>query len=142
VTEALCERWQPGARLLPASDDRSETHVVITDPDDGEKRAIHFQEWWVRYRAQVPTHSFAFVGADKATAGPGVTEAIETADVVLLGAVQSRREHRLDFGRSRDPRRTALDDGARHRLLPHHRRKAAARHGRRMPVGDRGRQHL
>ena len=84
VTAALCDRWQPGARLLPASDDRSETHVVITDPSDGEKRAIHFEEWWVRHRAQVPTHSFAFVGADKATAGPGVTEAIETADVVLL----------------------------------------------------------
>ena len=32
VTEALCTRWAPGARLLPASDDRSETHVVITDP--------------------------------------------------------------------------------------------------------------
>ena len=70
--------------MLPASDDRSETHVVITDPSDGEKRAIHFQEWWVRYRAQVETHSFAFVGADKATAGPGVVEAITEADAVLL----------------------------------------------------------
>jgi LPPG:FO 2-phospho-L-lactate transferase len=38
----------------------------------------------VRYRAAVPTHSFAYVGADKATAGPGVVEAIETADVVLI----------------------------------------------------------
>jgi LPPG:FO 2-phospho-L-lactate transferase len=84
VTEALCDRWQPGARLLPASDDRSETHVVITDPDTDEQRAIHFQEWWVRYRAKVPTHSFAFVGAEKATAAPGVTEAIAEADVVLL----------------------------------------------------------
>jgi LPPG:FO 2-phospho-L-lactate transferase len=84
VTEALCQRWSPGARLLPVTDDRSETHVVITDPADGEKKAIHFQEWWVRYRAQVETHSFAFVGTDKATAGPGVTEAIESADVVLL----------------------------------------------------------
>jgi LPPG:FO 2-phospho-L-lactate transferase len=84
VTEALCDRWKPGARLLPVSDDRSETHVVITDPEDGEKRAIHFQEWWVRYRAQVPSHSFAFVGAEAATAGPGVIEAIEQADVVLL----------------------------------------------------------
>ena len=88
VTEALCQRWAPDARLLPASDDRSETHVVITDPSqdnsDGAHRAIHFQEWWVRYRAQVPTHSFAFVGADKAGAGPGVTEAIATADVVML----------------------------------------------------------
>lgn len=84
VTEALCRRWNPGVRLLPASDDRSETHVVITDPEDGEKKAIHFQEWWVRHRAQVPTDSFAFVGADNATAAPGVTEAIESADVVLI----------------------------------------------------------
>jgi LPPG:FO 2-phospho-L-lactate transferase len=84
VTQALCRRWSPGARLMPVSDDRSETHVVITDPDDGEKRAIHFQEWWVRYRAQVPSHSFAFVGAEKASAGPGVIDAIDSADVVLI----------------------------------------------------------
>ncbi|MDO3637099.1 2-phospho-L-lactate transferase [Mycolicibacterium arseniciresistens] len=88
VTEALCARWAPGARLLPVSDDRSETHVVITDPGPGEtageRRAIHFQEWWVRYRANVETHSFAFVGADKAAAAPGVTDAIADADVVLL----------------------------------------------------------
>lgn len=84
VTAALCDRWPLGARLLPASDDRCETHVVVTDPDDGRQRAIHFQEWWVRYRAQVPTHSFAFVGAENATAAPGVAEAIADADAVLL----------------------------------------------------------
>lgn len=94
VTEALCKRWQPGARLLPVTDDRSETHVVVSGgvsgqaagPDDqpDAQRAIHFQEWWVRYRAQIPTHGFAFVGADTASAGPGVTEAIAEADVVLL----------------------------------------------------------
>lgn len=83
VTEALCARWSPGARLLPASDDRSETHVVVTDPD-GERKAIHFQEWWVRYRAKIETHSFAFVGSDKATAAPGVADAISGADVVLI----------------------------------------------------------
>ena len=84
VTEALCRRWSPGATLLPASDDRCETHVVVTDPDTGDRRAIHFQEWWVRYRAKIPTHSFAFVGAEKAGAGPGVIEAITGADVVML----------------------------------------------------------
>src|SRR4051812_24169421 len=45
VTEALCARWQPGVRLLPMSDDRVETHVVIDE--DGKRRAVHFQEWWV-----------------------------------------------------------------------------------------------
>lgn len=31
-----------------------------------------------------PTHSFAFVGAEQATAGPGVAEALAEADVVFL----------------------------------------------------------
>ena len=84
ITTALCDRWQPGARLVPASDDRCETHVVITDPADDSRRAIHFQEWWVRYRAQVPTHSFAFVGAEKASATSEALAAIADADVILL----------------------------------------------------------
>src|SRR6201996_7945968 len=84
ITTALCDRWQPGARLLPASDDRGETHVCITDPADDSRRAIHFQEWWVRYRAQVPTHSFAFVGAEKASATTEAVSAIADADVIML----------------------------------------------------------
>ena len=84
VTEALCKRWNPGARLLPVSDDRSETHVVITDPETGDQWAIHFQEWWVRYRAQVPTHSFAFIGAEDATATTDAVAAVADADVVFL----------------------------------------------------------
>ncbi|MGH3532998.1 MAG: 2-phospho-L-lactate transferase [Mycobacterium sp.] len=84
ITMALCDRWKPGARLLPASDDRCETHVVITDPVDDTQRAIHFQEWWVRYRAQVRTHSFAFVGAEKAYAATDVIQAIADADIVLV----------------------------------------------------------
>lgn len=86
VTEALCARWQPGARLIPATDDRSETHVVVTDPDTeaDSRKAIHFQEWWVRHRAQIPTHDFAFVGAAEATAAPGALEAIAQADVVFM----------------------------------------------------------
>jgi LPPG:FO 2-phospho-L-lactate transferase len=84
VTEALCDRWQPGMHLLPASDDRVETHVVITDPDTGDQRAVHFQEWWIRYRAAVPARAFVSIGAQDATVAPGVAEAIAEADVILL----------------------------------------------------------
>ncbi len=84
VTEALCARWRPQVRLLPVTDDRCETHVVITDPKDGEQRAVHFQEWWVRHRAQVPTHAFVQVGAEQATPAPGTLAAIEEADAVLF----------------------------------------------------------
>ena len=53
VTAALCQRWQPGVRLLPMTDDRCETHVVV-ELRRRPRRAIHFQEWWVRHRAALP----------------------------------------------------------------------------------------
>ena len=53
VTAALADRWQPGVTLLPMSDQRVETHVVVADPDTGRQRAIHFQEWWVRHRGKL-----------------------------------------------------------------------------------------
>ncbi|GAA0488806.1 2-phospho-L-lactate transferase [Paractinoplanes deccanensis] len=82
VTAALCTRWQPGVTIVPATDDRLETHVVADV--EGERKAIHFQEWWVRYRGDVPTHRFVFVGADAAKPAPGVLEALAEADVVLI----------------------------------------------------------
>jgi LPPG:FO 2-phospho-L-lactate transferase len=65
ITAHLCDRWQPGVRLLPMSDDRIETHVVIEE--DGQRRTVHFQEWWLRLHA-----------------APGVLDAIAAADVVIF----------------------------------------------------------
>ncbi|MBB0244487.1 2-phospho-L-lactate transferase [Streptomyces alkaliphilus] len=119
VTEALCARWNPGVRLLPMSDDRVETHILIDDPaetgepaetgapvttgapaghtipserpgkggaedDSVRRRAVHFQEYWVRMRASVPARAVVPVGADRATPAPGVLEALEQADVILF----------------------------------------------------------
>jgi len=82
VTEALCARWKPGIRLLPATDDRAETHVVLAE-EDGKRRAVHFQEYWVRLHAPA-ADSIVFVGAEKAQPAPGVLEAVAEADVVLF----------------------------------------------------------
>jgi len=82
VTSALCARWSPGARLLPMSDDRVETHVRVRT-EDGE-RVVHFQEWWVRHRAALPATAIVAVGAEQATPAPGVLDAIGAADVVVL----------------------------------------------------------
>jgi LPPG:FO 2-phospho-L-lactate transferase len=82
VGRALCDRWRPGVDLLPMTDDRCETHVVVEL--EGARKAIHFQQWWIRHRASVPALSFVQVGVDAAKPGPGVLEAIERADIVLL----------------------------------------------------------
>jgi len=82
VTRWLCERWQPGVTLLPMSDDRVETHVVLDNA--GGRRTVHFQEWWVRLRAAIPAAEIVAAGAAEARPAPGVLEAIAAADFVLL----------------------------------------------------------
>jgi LPPG:FO 2-phospho-L-lactate transferase len=85
VTEALCRRWQPGVRLLPMTDDRVETHVVVDDENEPSgRRVVHFQEYWIRLGASVPAHAVLPVGLDKAAPAPGVLEAIRDADLVVL----------------------------------------------------------
>jgi LPPG:FO 2-phospho-L-lactate transferase len=82
VTAALCERWKPGVTLVPMSDERCETHVIVEL--DGGKRAVHFQEWWVKHRAALPAQAFVQVGLDEAKAASGALAALSAADVVLV----------------------------------------------------------
>jgi LPPG:FO 2-phospho-L-lactate transferase len=88
VTEALCARWlaaDPLLHLVPMSDDRVETHIVIADAEQPSgRRAVHFQEYWVRLHAGPEALDVIGVGADRATATPGLTETIGAADLVLV----------------------------------------------------------
>ena len=90
VTEALCARWlptseRPRIRLLPMSDDRVETHIVIDDDaEPSGRRAIHFQDYWVRRHAEPSVRDVIVVGIDEATAGPQVVDAIANADALLV----------------------------------------------------------
>ncbi|HVL89255.1 MAG TPA: 2-phospho-L-lactate transferase [Actinomycetota bacterium] len=67
------------ARLLPMTDDPVATIVTAKS---GE--AMHFQEYWVRRRAADPVAAVALSGAADARPAPGVLEAIEAADAVLI----------------------------------------------------------
>ncbi len=79
VIELLGRRFVTGVRLLPMSDDDVETWVELVT---GE--VVHFQEWWVRLRANVAARAFYLRGIETATPAPGVLEAITSADAVLL----------------------------------------------------------
>ena len=67
ATGILCHRWQPGVRLLPMTDDRVETQVILRDEGG---RTVHFQEWWVRLHAAVPAAGFVLAGAEDASPRP------------------------------------------------------------------------
>ncbi|QWT22767.1 2-phospho-L-lactate transferase [Subtercola sp. PAMC28395] len=110
ATAQITARWDLGVRLLPMSDQPVETHVVVADDSDAgigtgtgggtgcgtdsaagagadagiRTRTMHFEEWWVRYRATLPALRFEQHGIESALAAPGVVEAITGADVVLF----------------------------------------------------------
>jgi LPPG:FO 2-phospho-L-lactate transferase len=88
VTAALAGRWlaaDPALRLLPMTDDRVETHVTISDEQaPGGRRAVHFQEYWVRLRAQPAALAVTMVGIEDARPAAGVAEAIDAADLILI----------------------------------------------------------
>ena len=88
VTEALCSRWlagDPRLHLVPMSDDRVETHIVVAAPDEpAGRRAVHFQEYWVRLRAAPEALEVVRVGIEQAQPAPAVLPALAAADLILL----------------------------------------------------------
>lgn len=90
VTHALSKRWLTPTygdtlTLLPMTDDRVETHVVIADPETTSgKRVVHFQDYWIRLHAEVQAESLIFLGLTESTPAPGVLEAITGADLVIV----------------------------------------------------------
>ena len=83
VTAEITESWEIRSRLLPMSDDRVATRITVTS-DDGATEELAMQEWFVHRRCEPPVVSVRFEGADAARPAPGVLEALETADTIVV----------------------------------------------------------
>jgi len=79
VTAEIAQAWGLTMRLLPATNDRLRTMVTVAD--EGE---IGFQDYFVGRQHSVPVTGLRFDGANNAQPAPGVLDAIERADVVVI----------------------------------------------------------
>jgi LPPG:FO 2-phospho-L-lactate transferase len=79
VTAEIAEAWGLGLRLLPVTDDRLQTRVTV----EGEGE-IGFQEYFVERHHDVAVTAVRFDGAADARPAPGVLEALESADRVVV----------------------------------------------------------
>jgi LPPG:FO 2-phospho-L-lactate transferase len=78
VTADFARRYGLEARLLAATDDRLRTRIVTAE---GE---LAFQQWLVGRRAADPVRAVRFEGVPGARPAPGVLEAIESAELIVL----------------------------------------------------------
>lgn len=78
VALEIAARWGIKVRILPMSDQRVETRVVVAEGEIG------FQEYFVGRRHEVPVSGVRLAGVEEASAAPGVLEAIAEADVLVI----------------------------------------------------------
>ena len=83
VSAEIAAAWGVVPRLLPMSDDRITTRVTVRR-DDGATEVLAMQEWFVRERANPPVVAVDFDGVETAEPAPGVLEALEAAETVLI----------------------------------------------------------
>jgi LPPG:FO 2-phospho-L-lactate transferase len=78
ITDRFRKALGVGIRVLPMSNQPVPTHVVTPL---GE---MHFEEYFVKHRAQLELLDIRFVGVEQAQPTPGLLEAIGEAEIVLI----------------------------------------------------------
>jgi len=83
VTREITEAWGVRSRLLPMTDGRVSTRIECVDAS-GSTVDYRMQEWFVRERAEPVVRAVHFDGAASSTAAPGVLEALERAERIII----------------------------------------------------------
>ena len=83
VTARLTAALGVGVQILPMSDEPVAT-VIDSMDDDGSGRTDPFQVYWVKRGARDEVKGVRFEGIARARPAPGVLEAIEAADAIVV----------------------------------------------------------
>ena len=78
ITHDFCKAWGIEQTILPMSDQPVRT---IVNTDEGE---LAFQEYFVHRRCEPQVKGFRFEGVEEAEPAPGVREAIQAADAIII----------------------------------------------------------
>lgn len=79
IVKLQCQTWGIDLNVMPSTEDTVETHVQLLDGS-----TIHFQEWWVKNKAETPATGFKLVGEELARPAPGTLAAIGNADIIIF----------------------------------------------------------
>jgi LPPG:FO 2-phospho-L-lactate transferase len=78
ATSEIAAAWGVQPRLVPMSDSRVETRVLVAEGEIG------FQEYFVQRRHAVPVKDVRFAGSAAARPAPGVLAAVAAADAIVI----------------------------------------------------------
>lgn len=79
ITRDFCRRWGVDSLILPMSDTPVAT-MVLTQ----EQGELAFQEYFVHQHCEPTVRNFRFAGMGQAQPTPGVLEALQAADILII----------------------------------------------------------
>lgn len=83
ITAEITAAWGLGLRLLPVTEDPLRTMVTLAEGADAGTE-IGFQDYFVKRRHAVPVSAVRFDGAERARPGPGVLDALNGAERIVI----------------------------------------------------------
>jgi LPPG:FO 2-phospho-L-lactate transferase len=86
VTAEVASRRGIGIRMLPVTDDPVRTRITLAEATElgGVGTEVAFQDYFVRLHHSVAVSGVSFEGADTAKPGPGVLDALEAAERIVV----------------------------------------------------------
>jgi LPPG:FO 2-phospho-L-lactate transferase len=86
VTAELARRRGIAVRLLPVSDDPVRTRVTLAEATElgAAGTEVAFQDYFVRLHHSVAVSAVTFAGSDTAAPGPGVLDALASAERIVV----------------------------------------------------------
>ena len=79
VTARESQRWGIQARIIPATDTWVETWIETV-----AHAALHYEEYFIRYRCEPYVSRIRYVGIEDSRPAPGVLEAIASSSTILI----------------------------------------------------------
>lgn len=79
ITDFFIKKYNIPIRILPASDDHYETHIITKD-----KQEMHLQEFWIKYKGSIPISNIIYHNIGKARMTSSVHKALDNSKIIVF----------------------------------------------------------
>ena len=79
ITDFFVNKYNIPVRIIPASDDHYETHIITKD-----NKEIHLQEFWIKYKGSVPILDVIHKNIEKAQTAESVKKTLENSKLIVF----------------------------------------------------------
>ncbi len=79
ITDFFVKKYNIPIRIIPASDDHYETHIITKD-----NKEIHLQEFWIKYKGSIPILDVIYKNIEKAQTTESIRKILENSKLIVF----------------------------------------------------------